>query len=256
MRKPIIATLMVSTLALVPAVALAQATSQSGTATKKTTSISAHPATAPRSTVSLTNPASLKLQAPNVFDAKFVTTKGDFVIEVTRAWSPRGADRFYNLVKYHFFEGAAFFRVVQGFVVQFGINAKPDISRAWEKANIPDDPVTQSNTRGSLTFATAGPNTRTTQIFVNLGDNANLDGMGFSPFGKVISGMEVVDKLYSEYGDAPPDGHGPDQNRIQREGKPYLDKSFPLLDTIKATLIMPAPAPAPAVKTLPAGPAK
>jgi len=202
---------------------------------------------------SLLNPASLKLQAPAVFDAKFVTTKGDFVVEVTRAWSPRGADRFYNLVKYHFFDGAAFFRVMQGFVAQFGISARPDVSRAWENAEIADDPVTQNNTRGSLTFATRGPNTRTTQIFVNLGDNSSsLDGQGFSPFGKIVAGMEVVDKLYADYGDAPPDGHGPDQNRIQREGKAYLDKAFPLLDTIKTTVVVPPEA---VVKTQ-AAPAK
>jgi len=249
--------LIAAALAFVPLTAWVQATPQTSTTAKKPTATTAHSAaTAPRSSVSLTNPNSFKLQAPSVFDAKFVTTKGDFVVEVTRDWSPRGADRFYNLVKYHFFDDAAFFRVVQGFVVQFGISAKPDVSRAWEKANITDDPVTQSNTRGSLTFATAGPNTRTTQIFINLGDNANLDGMGFSPFGKVISGMDVVDKLYSEYGDAPPDGHGPDQNRIQREGKPYLNKSFPLLDSIKTTLVLPRPPAAPAAKTPPAGPAK
>jgi peptidyl-prolyl cis-trans isomerase A (cyclophilin A) len=187
----------------------------------------------------LLNPASLKLQAPPVFDAKFVTAKGDFIVEVTRAWSPRGADRFYNLVKYHFFDDAAFFRVIEGFVAQFGISARPDVSRVWENAKIADDPVTQSNTRGMLTFATAGPNTRTTQVFISLGENSNLDGMGFSPFGKVTSGMEVVDKLYSEYGDAPPDGHGPDQNRIQREGKAYIQKAYPLLDTIKTTEIVP-----------------
>jgi peptidyl-prolyl cis-trans isomerase A (cyclophilin A) len=195
------------------------------------------------------DPASLKLQAPAVFNAKFTTTKGDFVVEVTRAWSPRGADRFYNLVKYHYFDGAAFFRVLEGFVVQFGINAKPEISRVWENAKIVDDPVTQSNTRGTLTFATAGPNTRTTQIFINLGNNANLNTMGFSPFGKIVSGMEVVDQLYSQYGEGAPDGHGPDQNRIQREGKAYLDKDFPLLDVIKTAVIVPPGT----VSTSPAG---
>lgn len=214
--------------------------------THPTTSTGAHrTTTAPRSTASLLNPSSLKLQAPAVFDAKFVTGKGDFVVEVIRDWSPRGADRFYNLVKYHYFDGAAFFRVIQGFVAQFGISARPSVNHAWERANIPDDPVTQSNTRGTLTFATAGPNTRTTQIFINLADNTRLDAMGFSPFGKIVSGMDVVDKLYSAYGDGPPDGQGPDQNRLQREGKPYLDKEFPLLDTIKATLIVPRPPVAP-----------
>ena len=188
-----------------------------------------------------------------MFDVKFVTTKGDFVVEVTRVWSPRGADRFYNLVKNHFYDGAAFFRVIQGFVAQFGISARPDVSRAWENAKISDDPVTQSNTRGMLTYATAGSNTRTTQVFINLGENASLDGGGFSPFGRVISGMEVVDKLYAEYGDAPPDGQGPDQNRIQQEGKAYLEKAFPLLDTIKTTEIVP---PAPVVPSKTAAPSK
>jgi len=171
------------------------------------------------------------------------------VVEVTRAWSPRGADRFYNLVRYHFFDGAAFFRVLPGFVVQFGISARPDVSRVWEEAKITDDPVTQSNKRGMLTFATAGPNTRTTQIFINLGDNTNLDTMGFSPFGKVTSGMDEIDKLYSEYGEGAPGGNGPDQGRMQQEGKAYLQKSFPLLDTIKTAVIVP---PTPAVTQKPA----
>ena len=144
---------------------------QATSTTKKPTTHRRTPPPPRKSSASLLKPASLKLQAPAVFDAKFTTSKGDFVVEVTRAWSPRGADRFYNLVKYHFFDGAAFFRVVQGFVVQFGISARPEVSRVWENAKIPDDPVTQSNTRGMLTFATAGPNTRTTQVFISLGDN-------------------------------------------------------------------------------------
>jgi peptidyl-prolyl cis-trans isomerase A (cyclophilin A) len=198
-----------------------------------------HAAGAQRSSASLLEPESLKLQAPAVFDAKFTTSKGDFVVEVTRAWAPRGADRFYNLVKYHFYDGAAFFRVLEGFVVQFGINARPEVSHVWENAKIPDDQVTQSNLRGTLTFATAGPNTRTTQIFINLGNNANLNSMGFAPFGKITSGMDVVDKLYSQYGEGAPDGHGPDQNRIQSEGRAYLAKEFPLLDVIKTAVVVP-----------------
>jgi len=232
MRKQTIQILTVAALVLAPMAAPAWGAPQATSTPKKTTA-------APKSSASLLNPASLKLQAPAIFNVKFVTTKGDFIVEVTRAWSPRGADRFYNLVKYHFFDDAAFFRVIEGFVAQFGISARPDVSRVWENAKIADDPVTQSNTRGMLTFATAGPNTRTTQVFISLGENSNLDGMGFSPFGKVTSGMEVVDKLYSEYGDAPPDGHGPDQNRIQREGKAYIQKAYPLLDTIKTTEIVP-----------------
>ena len=200
---------------------------------------------------SLLNPVLLKAKAPEVYKVKVTTTKGDFVVEVTRAWAPLGADRFYNLARNWFYEGAAFFRVLPGFVAQFGIPAQPAVGKAWARATIPDDPVTQSNLRGSLTFATAGRNTRTTQIFINLADNPRLDGMGFSPFGKVVEGMDVVDKLYSDYGEGAPQGRGPDQGRITNEGKAYLDKDFPLLDSIKSTPIVTSAAPAP-----PAGTAK
>jgi len=191
---------------------------------------------APR--ISLLNPSYFKEQAPASFKAKFTTTKGDFVVEVTRAWAPLGADRFYNLVKNHFFDGAAFFRVLPGFVAQFGLSARPEVSRVWASATIKDDPVTQSNLTGYLTFATAGRNTRTTQLFINLADNQNLDGMGFAPFGKVVEGMDVVQQLYSGYGEGAPGGRGPDQGRITNEGKAYLDKNFPLLDSIKAAVIV------------------
>jgi peptidyl-prolyl cis-trans isomerase A (cyclophilin A) len=177
--------------------------------------------------------------APAYYRAKFTTTKGDFVVEVWHSWSPHGADRFYNLVKYHFYDGAAFFRVLPGFVVQFGISPKPEISRVWERATIPDDPVTQENIRGMVTFATAGANTRTTQVFINLGDNATLNNMGFAPIGKVQSGMDAVDKLYGGYGEGAPDGNGPNQDRMQKEGKTYIEKFFPLLDTIKSAEILP-----------------
>lgn len=200
---------------------------------------------------SLLNPALLKAKAPEVYKVKVATTKGDFVVEVNRAWAPLGADRFYNLARNGFYEGAAFFRVLPGFVAQFGIPARPAVGKAWARATIPDDPVTQSNLRGSLTFATAGRNTRTTQIFINLADNPRLDGMGFSPFGKVVEGMDVVDKLYNDYGEGAPQGRGPDQGRITNEGKAYLDKDFPLLDSIKSTPIVTSAAPAP-----PAGTAK
>ena len=186
---------------------------------------------------SLLKPSSLNEQAPASFKAKFTTTKGDFVVEVRRAWSPLGADRFYNLVKYHFYDGAAFFRVLPGFVAQFGLSANPEISRVWASATFKDDPVTQSNLEGYLTFATAGPHTRTTQVFINLGDNQNLDRMGFSPFGKVVEGMNVVRKFYSGYGEGAPSGKGPDQSRLTNEGKAYLDKSFPLMDSIKTAVI-------------------
>jgi peptidyl-prolyl cis-trans isomerase A (cyclophilin A) len=187
---------------------------------------------------SLLKPSSLDARAPANFKAKFTTTKGDFVVEVTRAWAPLGADRFYNLVKNHFYDGAAFFRVLPGFVAQFGLSAKPEISRVWASATFKDDPVTQSNLEGFLTFATAGPNTRTTQLFINLADNRNLDGMGFAPFGKVVEGMDVVQKFYSGYGEGAPGGNGPNQSRIASEGKAYLDKSFPLLDSIKTAVVV------------------
>src|SRR5579859_4981778 len=152
---------------------------------------------------SLLNPASLKAKAPAVFKAKFTTTAGDFVVEVHRDWAPLGADRFYNLVRYGYFTNAAFFRVVPGFVVQFGLSADPAVNKVWDHATIQDDPVTQSNKRGSLVFATAGPNTRTTQLFINFAENTRLDGMGFAPFGTVIDGMDVVDKIFPGYRESP-----------------------------------------------------
>jgi peptidyl-prolyl cis-trans isomerase A (cyclophilin A) len=188
------------------------------------------------SRASLLNPATLKAQAPDVYKVKFNTAKGDFVVQVTRAWSPLGADRFFNLVKNRFYDGAAFFRIVPGFVVQFGLSPDPAVSKAWREAKIGDDPVTQSNHRGYLSFATAGPGTRTTQVFINLVDNVRLDSMGFSPFGQVIEGMELIDKLNAEYGEQP------DQGRIEAEGRSYLEKSFPGLDTIKSAVILTAPA--------------
>jgi peptidyl-prolyl cis-trans isomerase A (cyclophilin A) len=185
--------------------------------------------------------ALLKDKAPDTFQVKFTTTRGDFVVTVNRDWAPIGADRFYNLVKHRFYDNASFFRVVPGFVVQFGISAYPPVAAAWEKANIQDEPVTQSNKRGYLTYAkTSMPNTRSTQIFINLKDNASLDRQGFSPFGYVDArGMKVVEMLYDQYGDSA----GPDQDQISKQGKPYLDKGWPKLDSIKtATLIGPAPA--------------
>jgi peptidyl-prolyl cis-trans isomerase A (cyclophilin A) len=159
------------------------------------------------------------------------------VVEVTRAWAPNGADRFYNLVKNGFFNDARFFRVISNFMVQFGIHGDPATSAAWRMARIPDDPVKESNKRGYITFATAGPNTRTTQVFINFRDNAGLDGQGFSPFGRVISGMDVVDKLHAGYGEGAPSGRGPNQAQIQAEGNAYLTKSFPQLDYVKTATI-------------------
>ncbi|MGN6572946.1 MAG: peptidylprolyl isomerase [Pseudolabrys sp.] len=185
----------------------------------------------------LGNPAALTEQAPATYKAKFETSKGAFVIQVTRAWAPAGADRFYNLVKNGFFDDVRFFRNIAGFMVQFGINGDPALNAKWRVARIPDDKVTQHNTRGMITFATSGPNARTTQVFINFADNSQLDGMGFAPFGRIVSGMDVVDKLYSGYGEGAPNGNGPDQNRIQTEGNPYLARGFSKLDYVKKATI-------------------
>ena len=198
----------------------------------------------------LLRPALLKEKAPESYQVKFTTTRGDFVVTVNRAWAPLGADRFYNLVKHRFYDNASFFRVLPGFVVQFGISAYPPVNAVWQGANIKDDPVTQSNLRGYLTFATGGPNTRTTQVFINLGDNKRLDASGFAPFGQVTEGMNVVETMYEGYGEGAPKGAGPDQDQIQKQGKPYLDQGWPKLDSIKSTtLITTSPASAP--KTAP-----
>jgi peptidyl-prolyl cis-trans isomerase A (cyclophilin A) len=185
----------------------------------------------------LANPSALREQAPAVYKVKFDTTKGVFVIEVHRDWAPNGADRFYNLVKHGFYDNVRFFRVISGFMVQFGINGDPKISAPWREARIPDDPVKQSNKRGYITYAMAGPNTRTSQVFINFDDNAALDRQGFSPFGRVASGMNVVDKLNAEYGEGAPRGRGPDQSRIQMEGNTYLARDFGRLDYVKKATI-------------------
>ena len=191
-----------------------------------------------------TDPAKLTEQAPETFKAQFDTTKGKFTIEVTRSLSPNGADRFYNLVRSGYFKDVAFFRVIPGFMCQFGIHGDPAVSAKWRAAAIADDPVKGSNTRGTITFATAGPNTRTTQLFINFGNNVNLDGMGFSPFGKVTAGMDVVDKINGEYGEGAPGGSGPNQGRVQMEGNTYLKKDFPNLDYIKSATILSVELPA------------
>lgn len=183
------------------------------------------------------NPAVLNEQAPAAYKVKFDTSKGPFVVEVTRAWAPKGADRFYNLVKSGFYDNVRFFRVISGFMVQFGINGDPGVMGRWRTAQIGDDPVTQSNKRGTITFAMAGPNTRTSQVFINFADNANLDGMGFAPFGRIVSGMNVVDALNAEYGEGAPRGRGPDQSRLQSEGNTYLMKDFPRMDYVKKATI-------------------
>jgi peptidyl-prolyl cis-trans isomerase A (cyclophilin A) len=188
---------------------------------------------------SLADPSKFTEKAPDSFKVKFDTSVGSFTIEVTRALSPNGADRFYNLAKSGFFTDVAFFRVIEGFMCQFGIHGNPKVATAWRTANIQDDPVKASNTRGMVTFAKTGlPNSRSTQFFINFGDNTQLDTMGFSPFGKITEGMDVVDKIYKGYGEGAPRGNGPDQMRAQSEGNAYFKKEFPKLDYIKsATLV-------------------
>jgi cyclophilin family peptidyl-prolyl cis-trans isomerase len=188
----------------------------------------------------LRTPAQLTEKAPDTYKANFDTSKGAFVVEVHREWAPNGADRFYNLVKNGFFDDIRFFRVLDNFMAQFGINGDPAIQSVWRGASLKDDPVKQSNKRGFITFATAGPNTRTTQVFINYKDNSSsLDSQGFAPFGQVTSGMDVVDKLYKDYGEGAPRGRGPEQGRLQQEGNAYLTKDFPKLDYIKTATIAP-----------------
>lgn len=188
----------------------------------------------------LMNPASpdMNATAPSLYRVLFDTTRGEFTLEVQRDWAPIGADRFYNLVREGFYDGARFFRVIDGFVAQFGISGDPELSEIWREATIADDPPNEKNTRGRITFANAGANTRTVQLFINLGDNLNLDLQGFPPFGEVVEGMGVVQSLYSEYGEGPPRGRGPNQGRIQSEGNRYLERDFPQLDYVKTARIV------------------
>ena len=189
---------------------------------------------------SIPAPAEATATAPPTYKVKMSTTKGDFVIEVHRDWAPLGADRFYNLVKIGYFTDAAFFRVVKGFMVQFGITGDPSVNRIWRRATINDDPSgKKSNTRGMVTFATAGPNMRTTQLFINYANNARLDSMGFAPFGKVVEGMKVVDAIEGVYGEGAPGGNGPAQEMIQTQGNAYLKAQFPKLDYVKHATIVP-----------------
>lgn len=169
---------------------------------------------------------------PDVFKIQFETTAGNFVVEVHKDWAPLGADRFYQLCKTGFYDNSAFFRVVPGFVAQFGLAADPAVTAQWKSQNLKDDPVKQSNGPGYLTFATAGPNTRTTQLFINYGNNANLDGMGFAPFGKVIEGMDAVKKINSSYGERPR------QDLVTSQGDEYITKFFPDITKIKKTSLL------------------
>jgi peptidyl-prolyl cis-trans isomerase A (cyclophilin A) len=204
-----------------------------------TLGIALQQASAPSNMDKLMNPAALTETAPDVYEAKFTTTQGTIVINVRRAWAPIGADRFYNLVKNGYYDNCRFFRVV-GAVAQFGINGDPKVSSVWSRATIQDDPVKQSNRKGYVSFAKAGPNSRTTQVFINFTDeNVLLDGMGFAPFGTVTKGTDVMAALNGDYGEVPPMGrNGPDPVRIVNEGNAYLQKYFPKLDYIKSAVIV------------------
>lgn len=176
--------------------------------------------------------------SPDSFRVKFATTKGDFTVQVNRAWAPKGADRFYRLVNEGYFKDVRFFRVLPGFMAQFGLSGNPALNAKFDTLRIADDPVKQSNKRGMLTFATAGPNTRSNQFFINYADNASLDVQGFSPIGRVIDGMKVVDAMYGGYGEGAPNGAGPSQDSITQKGNEYLQRAFPKLDYIKSATIV------------------
>jgi len=195
-------------------------------------------AAAPSAGAALLDPSRATEQAPDRFRVRFETTKGPFVVEARREWAPRGVDRFYNLVRAGYFDDVAFFRVIGDFMVQFGINGDPRVNALWQGARIPDDPVRESNRRGMVTFATSGPDSRTTQIFINFKDNSFLDGQGFAPFARVVEGLSVVDSLYSGYGEGAPQGGGPSQGRAQSEGNAYLRGSFPKMDFVKSARVV------------------
>ncbi len=196
-------------------------------------------AVGPPANLALLDPGKWTAKAPDSFAVKLETTKGDVVLDVHRDWAPLGADRFYNLVQAGYYDDNAFFRVLTGFVAQVGINGNPQVNAAWQKALIKDDPTgKQSNLRGTLTFATSGQNSRTTQIFINYAGNTSLDGMGFAPFA-LARDMAVAEKWEAGYGEGAPSGNGPSQSRIQNEGNPYLKAEFPKLDYIKKAGLMP-----------------
>ncbi len=189
----------------------------------------------------LKDPTQLTERAPDAFRARFETSQGTFIIAVEREWAPLAADRFYNLVKNGFYNESRFFRVLDGFMVQFGLHADPSVQSAWRTANLKDEPVVKSNTRGFVSFTReSSPNSRYTMIFINYKDNSSLDADGFAPFGQVVSGMEVADRLYSGYGRQ----NIPDQRRILREGNAFLLAEYPKLDFVKSATIEPGTAPA------------
>lgn len=184
------------------------------------------------------NPQAVAAPGPDSFDVAFHTLRGAFTARFRRPAAPRGADRVWHAVQARYYDGVRFYRVIPGFMAQFGFHGDPAVNRAWEALPIRDDPVTGSNRRGTISFATRGPHTRTTQLFVNLRDNANLDALGFAPVAQVLDGMEVVDSLYSGYGEGAPRGNGPDQDRIAARGNAYLAREFPRLDAIDSARVV------------------
>lgn len=180
-----------------------------------------------------------KVVVPDVFRVKFETSQGDFVVEATKAWAPHGVDRFHELLRMHYFDQSRFFRVVPGFIAQFGVHRDFKVHDVWREMFIVDDPRAQSNTRGTLSFAKSGPGTRATEIFINLADNKSLDDDNFVPFAKVVEGMDVVDKFYAGYGDVRPQGKNIDPGRVEEEANEYLVQRFPKLDYIKKATILP-----------------
>jgi len=180
-----------------------------------------------------------KVVVPDVFHVKFETSQGDFVVEANRAWAPHGVDRFHELLRMRYFDQNRFFRVLPGFIAQFGVHRDFNVHATWRNLYIVDDPPKEKNVRGTLAFARSGPNTRATEIFINLADNAALDDQGFVPFGKVIQGLDVVDKFYSGYGEMRPEGKWIDRARVEEETNEYLVQRFPKLDYIKQAQLLP-----------------
>ena len=184
------------------------------------------------------HPELCKEHAPDRFTVVFDTTKGEFVVRVDRAWAPQGAERLFNLVRIGYYTDIAVFRAIPRFMVQFGIHGVPAVNSAWKEARIPDDPVGHSNLRGTVTFAMAGSDTRTTQLFINTVDNGRLDGMSFAPVGEVIEGMGVVDSLFNGYGEGAPVGRGPSQMELQSKGNEYIRAEFPDMDFIRSARLV------------------
>jgi peptidyl-prolyl cis-trans isomerase A (cyclophilin A) len=214
-------------------------TAPSETASDQAAAPAATAIPAAASNPALLSPETATAKAPDAYKVRLETTQGPVVVAVTRAWSPLGADRFYNLVKIGYYDDVAFFRVLGGFMAQVGIHGDPAVNVKWRGARFPDDaPAGKSNKRGMVSFATAGPHSRTSQIFFNYGDNAALDPMGFTPFGEVVEGMAALDKLYGGYGEGAPSGPGPDQGRVQNEGNAYLKSAYPKLDYIKSARLV------------------